>query len=375
MIELANSIFCYYYFIQYICTMQFTAQEINQFLNGTLIGDDKVAVFELAKIEDAKPGSLCFLSNPKYESYLYTSLASVVIVAADFQPTQPVKATLIKVKNPYSAFSLLLEKYDAAMNQQTQASGIDPLSFVHSSAKVGKNVYIGAFSYISEGVVIGDNTRINTQVYVGANSVLGKDCLIYPGVKIYNKCELSDRIIIHSNTVIGSDGFGFAPQDNGTYTKIAQIGNVVIESDVEIGSNTSIDRATMGSTIIRKGAKIDNLIQIAHNVEVGANTVVAAQSGISGSTKVGSNSVIGGQVGIAGHLTLAKGTQIGAQAGVGSSMLEENKQWHGSPAQPIRDWMKSSVLFKKLPYTDSRIAALEAKINKLEEALAKADKL
>ena len=355
--------------------MQFTAQQINQFLNGTLIGDDQVAVFELAKIEEAKPGSLCFLSNPKYESYLYKTLASVVIVSADFQPSQPIKATLIKVKDPYSAFSMLLEKYNEAMNQQSRLEGVDPLSFVHKTAKIGKDVYIGAFSYIAEGAIIGANSRINAQVYIGSNTIVGADCLIYPGVKIYNKCELGDRVIIHSNSVVGADGFGFAPQENGTYTKIAQIGNVIIESDVEIGSNTSIDRATMGSTIIRRGVKIDNLIQIAHNVEIGLNTVVAAQSGISGSTKVGANSVIGGQVGIAGHLSLARGTQIGAQAGISSSIVEENKQWHGSPAQPIRDWMKSSVLFKKLPYTDNRIASLEAKIKMLEDALAKADKL
>lgn len=355
--------------------MQFTAQQINLFLNGTLIGNDQVAVTELSKIEDGKSGSLCFLSNPKYEGYLYKTEASVVIVAADFEPSQPVKPTLIKVKDPYSAFSILLEKYDEAVNQQQRQLGIDPLSFIHPTATLGTNVYIGAFTYISEGAVVGDNSRINAQVFIGAQAKIGTDCIIYQGVKIYNKCEIGDRVIIHANSVVGSDGFGFAPQENGTYAKIAQIGNVIIESDVEIGSNTSIDRATMGSTIIRKGAKLDNLIQIAHNVEVGSHTVVAAQSGISGSTKVGGNSVIGGQVGIAGHLTLAKGTQIGAQAGIGSNITAENKQWHGSPAQPIRDWMKSSVLFRRLPVIDSRISALEEKIKMLEDIISKADKI
>ncbi|RZL10130.1 MAG: UDP-3-O-(3-hydroxymyristoyl)glucosamine N-acyltransferase, partial [Pedobacter sp.] len=292
-----------------------------------------------------------------------------------FIPSQEVKPTLIKVKDPYSAFSILLEKYDEAVNQTNKQTGVEQQAFIHPSATIGKNVFIGAFTYIAENVKIGDNTKINTQTYVGADTIIGSDCIFYPGVKIYNKTDIGDRVIIHSNTVVGSDGFGFAPQPDGTYNKIAQIGNVIIESDVEIGANTTIDRATMGSTIIRKGAKLDNLIQIAHNVEVGANTVVAAQSGISGSTKVGERSVIGGQVGIAGHLTLAKGTQIGAQAGLGFSISEENKQWHGSPAQPIRDWLKSSVYFKKLPLTDSRIEALEAKIKELEEALKKENRI
>ncbi|MEE1884470.1 UDP-3-O-(3-hydroxymyristoyl)glucosamine N-acyltransferase [Pedobacter flavus] len=349
--------------------MQFTAQQINQFLNGTIEGDENAVVYELSKIEGGKEGSLCFISNPKYEHHLYTSNASVVIISKDFKPTQTFKPTLIKVDDPYSAFSILLEKYDEAINRHNDYIGVHPLSFVHESAKLGDSVYIGPFVTISENVVIGERTKVYSSCTISADTVVGNDCIFNPGVKIYKNSEIGNRVIVHSNTVIGSDGFGFAPQANGTYHKIAQIGNVIIEDDVEIGANTTIDRATMGSTIIRKGAKIDNLIQIAHNVEVGENTVMAAQSGVSGSTKVGNNSVIGGQVGIAGHLTLAKGTQIGAQAGIQSSILEENKQWQGSPAQPLRDWMKSSVYFKKLPSTNARIEALEEKIKQLEELL------
>lgn len=345
--------------------MQFTAKQISELLSGTVEGDENVQVAELSKIEDGKKGSLCFLSNPKYEHYLYSTDASVVIVGADFVPAQPLKSTLIKVKDPYSAFSVLLDQYKEVMSQRADRSGIEQPSFVHPKAKIGNNVYIGAFTYISEFVEIGDNSKIYPHVFIGDHSVIGQDCVLLPGVKIYNRSVLGNRITIHSNTVIGSDGFGFAPQADGTYTKIAQIGNVIIEDDVEIGANTAIDRATMGSTFIRKGVKLDNLIQIAHNVDVGPDTVVAAQSGISGSTKLGGNAVIGGQVGIAGHLSLAKGTQIGAQAGVNFNITEENKQWHGSPAQPLRNWMRASVIFKQLPTIEQRIAQLEAKIKEI----------
>jgi UDP-3-O-[3-hydroxymyristoyl] glucosamine N-acyltransferase len=349
--------------------MQFTARQISELLNGTVEGDDNVQVGELSKIEDGKAGSLCFLSNPKYENFLYGTEASVVIVKEDFVPAEPVHCTLIKVKDPYSAFSILLEKYNEVMNSLNEQSGIEQPSFVHPSVKLGKNVFVAAFAYIAENVVIGDNSKVFAQVYIGADTVIGENCLLYPGVKVYNRTVIGNQVIIHSNTVIGSDGFGFAPQTDGSYSKIPQIGNVVIEDDVEIGSNTTIDRATMGSTFIRKGVKLDNLIQIAHNAEVGANSVVAAQSGISGSTKLGGQSVIGGQVGIAGHLTLAKGTQIGAQAGINFSTTEENKQWHGSPAQPLRDWMRSSVIFKQLPAVEKRIAKLEAKIAELSSII------
>ncbi len=350
--------------------MQFTAEQISQFLNGVIVGDPATKVGELAKIENGSEGSLCFLSNPKYENYLYTTKASVVIVSNDFVPTQNVTSTLIKVKDPYSAFSLLLEKYNEALNQDKTEAGITQPCYIHPTAKIGKNVFIGAFCSIEENVEIGDNCRIYTQIYIGPDTKIGNETIIDPGVKIYNRSIIGNRVHIHSNAVIGSDGFGFAPQADGTYNKIPQIGNVVIEDDVEIGANTTIDRATMGSTFIRKGAKLDNLIQIAHNVDIGAHTVVAAQTGISGSTKLGDNSVIGGQVGIAGHLNLAKGTQIGAQAGINFD-TEENKQWHGSPAQPLKDWMRSIVIFKKLPEVDKRIIALEAKIAELTEIIEK----
>jgi UDP-3-O-[3-hydroxymyristoyl] glucosamine N-acyltransferase len=348
--------------------MQFTAKQISEFLDGTIEGDATVKVKELSKIESGNIGSLCFLSNPKYESYLYTTQASVVIVSKDFVPSQPLRSTLIKVRDPYSAFSVLLEKYNEALNQDKTQSGIDQPCFIHPTVKIGKNVFIGAFCSIEENVEIGDNSKIYTQVFIGKDTKIGNDCEINPGVKIYNRSVLGDRVTIHSNAVIGGDGFGFAPQKDGTYTKIAQIGNVVIEDDVEIGANTTIDRATMGSTFIRKGAKLDNLIQIAHNVDIGAHTVVAAQTGISGSTKLGDNSVIGGQVGIAGHLNLGKGTQIGAQAGINFD-TKENKQWHGSPAQPLKDWMRSTVIFKKLPEVDKRIRDLEAKVAELSAIL------
>jgi UDP-3-O-[3-hydroxymyristoyl] glucosamine N-acyltransferase len=350
--------------------MQFTAEQISEFLDGIVVGDSAAKVGELAKIENGSEGSICFLSNPKYESYLYTTKASVVIVSNDFTPAQPINCTLIKVKDPYSAFSLLLEKYNEALNQDKTEIGITQPCSIHPTAKIGKNVFIGAFCSIEENVVIGDNCRIYTQIYIGADTKIGDDTTIYAGVKIYNRSVIGSRVTIHSNAVIGSDGFGFAPQADGTYNKIAQIGNVVIEDDVEIGANTTIDRATMGSTFIRKGAKLDNLIQIAHNVDVGAHAVVAAQSGISGSTKLGENSVIGGQVGIAGHLILGKGTQVGAQAGINFN-TEENKQWHGSPAQPLKEWMRSTVIFKKLPEVDKRIRALEAKIAELTAIIEK----
>lgn len=350
--------------------MQFTAEQISLFLDGIIVGDPTVKVEELAKIEDGSEGSLCFLSNPKYESYLYTTKASIVIVSNDFLPAQPVSCTLIKVKDPYSAFSVLLEKYNEALNQDKTQEGITQPCYIHPTAKIGKNVFIGAFCSIEENVEIGDNSRIYSQIYIGAGSKIGNNTTIYAGVKIYNRTIIGSNVTIHSNAVIGSDGFGFAPQADGTYNKIAQIGNVVIEDDVEIGANTTIDRATMGSTFIRKGAKLDNLIQIAHNVDVGAHAVVAAQTGISGSTKLGENSVIGGQVGIAGHLILAKGTQIGAQAGINFN-TEENKQWHGSPAQPLKEWMRSTVIFKKLPEVDKRIRALEAKIAELTAIIEK----
>jgi UDP-3-O-[3-hydroxymyristoyl] glucosamine N-acyltransferase len=344
--------------------MQFTAQQISDFLDGTIEGESTVKVSELSKIEDGGEGSICFLSNPKYENYLYTTKASVVILAKNFVAAKPVNSTLIRVTDPYSAFSLLLEMYNESLNAAQKKSGIEEPCFIHSSAKIGKNVYIGAFCYIDENVEIGDNCSIYTQSYIGAETKIGDNCTVFPGVKIYNRTKIGNKVTIHSNTVIGSDGFGFAPQKDGTYNKIPQIGNVEIEDEVEIGSSCTIDRATMGSSYIRKGVKLDNLVQIAHNVDIGAHTVIAAQTGIAGSTKIGENSVIGGQVGISGHLNLGKGTQIGAKGGINFN-TEPNKQWHGSPAQPLKDWMRSTVIFKKLPEVDQRIRTLEKKIEEL----------
>src|ERR1700761_2651636 len=303
--------------------MQFTAQDIGFMLNGTVEGDPSVTVNRLAKIEEASAGSLSFLANPKYEQYLYSTDASVVIVNNDFIPSGPVRATLLKVENAYSAFTVLLEKYNTLKLNKT---GVEQPSFVHSSAQVGDNCYIGAFSYIGSGVKLGNNCKIYPHTYIADNVTVGDNVTLFPGVIIYFDCAIGDNVIIHSGAIIGSDGFGFAPNADGTYNKISQIGNVIIEDDVEVGANTTIDRATLGSTIIRKGVKLDNLIQIAHNAEIGANTVVAAQTGISGSSKVGENCIIGGQVGIVGHISIAKGSQVQAKSGISRSIDVEGRK-------------------------------------------------
>jgi UDP-3-O-[3-hydroxymyristoyl] glucosamine N-acyltransferase len=344
--------------------MQFTAQQIASLLNGTVEGDPSAAVSALAKIEEAGQGSLSFLANPKYEQYLYTTNASIVIINKDQALAQPVKATLIKVDDAYSAFSVLLDAYSTL---KLDKSGIEQPSFVHPSATVGDNVYIGAFAYIGPDVKLGDNSKVYPGTYIGDNVTIGKNVTLFAGVKVYFDCVLGDNVIIHSGAIIGSDGFGFAPTADGTYKKIAQIGNVILEDNVEVGSNTTIDRATMGSTVIRKGVKLDNLIQIAHNVEIGKNTVIAAQTGISGSTKVGENNVFGGQVGLAGHLTTANGTQLGAQAGINSSIKEEGKQWSGSPYVPYREWLRNHVSVRRLPDLENRIKELEKIIAELRK--------
>ena len=342
--------------------MQFTAKDIALMLKGTVEGDPLVAVSQLAKIEEAGQGTLSFLANHKYEQYLYTTNASIVIINNDQQLAGPVKATLIRVENAYSAFTILLEAYNIF---KLQKSGIEQPSFVHPSAKVGDDVYIGAFAYISQDVKLGSNCKIYPGSYIADNVTLGDNVTLFPGVKVYFDCVIGNNVIIHSGAVIGSDGFGFAPNPDGSYAKIAQIGNVIIEDDVEIGSNATIDRATMGSTIIRKGAKIDNLVQIAHNVEVGANTVIAAQAGIAGSTKLGENVMLGGQVGVVGHITLAKGTQVQAQAGVSRSIKEEGKKWAGSPAIGYTADLRSNVVVGRLPELERRVNELEKIITEL----------
>ena len=337
--------------------MQLTAHQVGVLLDGTVEGNPGVAINQLSKIEEAQSGSLSFLANTKYEQYVYTSQASVIIVNDDFIPSQPVSATLIRVKNSYSAFSVLLEKYEEII--KSNKNGIEEYSFIHPTAKLGKDVYIGSFAYIGSNVKIGDGSKIYPNSYVADNVIIGKDVTLYAGVKVYFNCEIGDKSIIHSGAIIGADGFGFVPDGEGGYRKVSQIGNVIVEEEVEIGSNTTVDRATMGSTIIRKGVKLDNLIQIAHNVEIGANTVIAAQTGISGSTKIGENCVIGGQVGIVGHITIANGSNIGAKSGVNNSIKEENMSWNGVPLGTYRDSLKTQVVMKRLPELEKRILELE----------------
>ncbi len=337
----------------YICTMQFTAKQIAELLNGSVEGNPDAVVNRLSKIEEGAVGSLSFLSNPKYESYLYSTRASVVIVNEDLQPTDTFTATLIRVPNAYSAFSVLLEKYEEM--RKASKTGIEQPSFVDASATVGKNAYIGAFAYIGANAKIGDNVKIYPHAYIGDNVTVGNNSTIYPSVSIYYDCRIGNDVIIHSGAVIGSDGFGFAPQADGSYHKISQIGNVVIEDNVEIGANTCIDRAT----IIRKGVKLDNLIQLAHNVEVGENTVIASQTGVSGSAKVGENAIIGGQVGIVGHITIAKGSQIQAKSGINKSLEEEGKKWAGAPASSYNAHMRAQVVLSRLPELERKIEELE----------------
>lgn len=338
--------------------MKFTAQQIAEALSGTVKGNPSVEVSSLSKIEEGKQGTLTFLANPKYTHYIYHTEASIVIVNEDFIPEKEITATLIKVKDAYSAFAQLLELYQQSKEKR---SGISSQAFIAANATVGKNVYIGAFVSIGDHAVIEDDVLIYPHTSIGNHCKIGNATKIFSGVSIYDECEVGNECTIHAGAIIGADGFGFAPQDDNVYNKIPQIGNVIIEDRVEIGANTTIDRATIGSTIIRKGAKIDNLIQIAHNVEVGENTVIAAQTGISGSTKIGKNCMIGGQVGIIGHLTIADGVKIAAQAGVGKSITEENAIVEGSPAFNIRDYQRSYVHFRRLDTLVKRVNELERK--------------
>jgi UDP-3-O-[3-hydroxymyristoyl] glucosamine N-acyltransferase len=344
--------------------MQFTAKDIALMLNGTVEGDPLVAVNHLGKIEEAGQGALSFLANPKYEQHLYTTGASIVIVNTAQQLTGPVSATLIRVENAYSAFTILLEQYN---NIKLNKSGIEQPNFIHASAQIGESAYIGAFTYISQDVEIGKNSRIYPGCYIADNVKIGDNVTLFPGVKVYFDCIIGNNVVIHSGAVIGSDGFGFAPNADGSYTKVAQIGNVVIEDSVEIGANTTVDRATMGSTLIRKGVKLDNLVQIAHNVELGKNTVVAAQTGISGSTKLAENVVLGGQVGVVGHISIAKGSQVQAQSGISRSIMDEGKKWAGSPAVSYANNMRSQVVVQRLPDLEKRVVELEKIIAELRK--------
>jgi len=348
--------------------MQFTALQIATLIKGKIEGNPDAKVSRVAKIEEADEESLSFIANPKYEEYLYSTHASIIIINDNLELTKEISPTLIRVKDAYSGFAFLLEKYNEIISRRGK-NGIEQLSHVSKTASIGKNVYIGAFSYIGDNVLIGDNVRIMPGCYIGDNVVINEDSKIYAGVKIYDGCSLGSRVIVHSGTVIGGDGFGFAPQEDGHYKKIPQIGNVIIEDDVEIGSNTAIDRATMGSTIIRKGVKLDNLIQIAHNVEIGENTIIAAQSGVAGSSKLGKNCVIGGQVGIVGHIHIADGTRINAQSGLTKSIATENITLNGSPAFDYKSSLKSQAIFRNLPELQQRIQQLEETVQELTSLL------
>jgi len=344
--------------------MEFTAKMIADFLKGEIIGNPDVKVNNVAKIEEALPGTLAFLSNPKYNSYLYTTQASVVLINADFKIEKEVKATLIQVPNAYEAFASLLQ---LAQQGKTFKTGIEQQSVISESAEIGENVYVGSFAYIGDDVKIGKNVRIYPQAFIGNNVTIGDGSIIFAGVKIYEDCVLGNNCTIHAGAVIGADGFGFAPQSDNFYKKIPQIGNVILEDYVEIGANSTIDRATMGSTIIRKGVKLDNLTHVAHNVEIGENTVMAAQGGIAGSTKIGKNCMFGGQVGFAPHITIADGVKAAAQSGIAHSINEENMIVMGAPAYKISDYQKSFVGFKKLPDIIKQIRDLENEIKELKK--------
>ena len=339
---------------------EFSVDYIAELLDGTVEGDGAVKISYLGKIQDAKPGDISFLSNPKYESSLYSTKASAVIIEKDFKPRKEVSAALIRVKDPYLGFTTLLEEFHKRVNLQKQ--GIENPSFIADSAKTGEGIYRGAFSYIGNNCEIGNNVKIFPHVYVGDNVRIGDDTVIYAGAKIYPGSVIGHHCVLHSGVVVGSDGFGFAPQENGTYKTIPQLGNVIIGNHVDIGANTVLDCATMGSTIIGNGVKLDNLIQIAHNVEVGDNTVIAAQTGVSGSTVIGKNCVVAGQVGIVGHLKIADKTMIGAQAGIGKSIEQEGSVLLGSPAFDRKQYLRTYAVFKKLPDLNERIRELEKKI-------------
>ena len=342
--------------------MEFSAKEIAQFLGGKVIGDENVKVSNLSKIEEGKAGTLTILANPKYTPHIYTTQASIVLVNKGFTPEGEIKATLIEVEDAYACLAMLLNMVNAA---RPEKKGIEEGAHVAASATLSDSIYIGAFAYIGEHAVLGEGCKIYPQAYVGDNVKIGNNTTIYPGVKIYHDCVIGNNCIIHAGAVIGADGFGFAPHD-GKYVKIAQIGNVVIEDNVEIGANTTIDRATMGSTVIHEGVKLDNLIQVAHNVEIGESTVMAAQCGIAGSTKIGSHCMMGGQVGVAGHITVGDHVNVGAQTGI-PNHIDPNNTLLGTPAMPAREFARVSVLMRKLPELSQTIRELQKEIKSLKQ--------
>ena len=335
--------------------MKFTAEQIAGILEGRVEGDPYVEVEKLAKIEEGTEGAITFLANPKYTSYIYSTRASIAIVGENFIPEEKVSVTLIKVKDPYNAFSKLLEYYNQIKLNKT---GIEQPSYISETAQYGENLYLGAFAYLGENVSLGNNVKIFPNAFVGDNVKIGNDVIIFPGAKIYSETIIGNNCIIHGGAIVGADGFGFSADQEGVYSKVPQIGNVIIEDNVDIGAGTTIDRATLGSTIIRKGVKLDNQIQIAHNVEVGENTAIAAQTGIAGSSKIGKNCLIGGQVGIAGHIHIGNRVKVQAQSGIGRN-IKDDEVIQGSPAFGYNDYNKSYVHFKKLPKIEDRLTQLE----------------
>lgn len=346
--------------------MEFTAQQIASFLGGTIEGDPDVKVCNFSKIEEGKPGTLTFLANPKYEHYIYNTEASIVLVNNDFSPTEPIGATLVKVANAYSALAMLLNMVEQSKRKKT---GVDSTAFIAASATVSDDCYVGNFAYIGDNSTIGKNCYIYPYTYVGDNITIGDNCILYPHVTIYDDCVIGNNCILHAGAVIGSDGFGFAPEGEN-YKKIPQLGNVIIEDDVEIGANTTIDRAVMDSTIIRRGVKLDNLVQIAHNVEIGENTVMAAHVGIAGSVKVGKHCMFGGQVGLAGHLHIADNVVLGAQAGVISDIKEATTVL-GAPAINAKNFMRSSAIFNRLPDMYRAMGKMQREIDELKKEINK----
>jgi UDP-3-O-[3-hydroxymyristoyl] glucosamine N-acyltransferase len=347
--------------------MDFSAQAIAQFLGGTVEGNPDVRVNTVAKIEEGHPGALSFLANPKYAHYIYITQSSIVLVNNDFIVESPIKATLVRVNNAYESFASLLQLYAQSKKQK---QGVETLSFIHSSAKVGENLYLGAFAYISENVVLGNNVKIYPNAYIGDNVKIGDNTIVYPSVTIYEDCVIGNECVLHAGSVVGADGFGFASGEDTNYKKIPQIGNVIIEDHVEIGANATIDRATMGSTILRKGVKLDDHVHIAHNVEIGENTVMAAQSGVAGSTKIGKNCMFGGQVGISPHIRIADGVKAGAQAGIPSDIKKEGSIVLGSPASDISAQRRSMAVYKNLPELRSRLSDLEKIVEELRRKIS-----
>ncbi|MBC7407727.1 MAG: UDP-3-O-(3-hydroxymyristoyl)glucosamine N-acyltransferase [Arcicella sp.] len=340
--------------------MEFTVEQIAQMLKGEVRGDKSLKVNQLAKIEEGSIGTISFLSNPKYEQYIYSTNSTAVIVDKNFEAKRAFSTTLILVENAYAAFTVLLQEYQKMLVQNKK--GVEQPSFINSTAEIGEDVYVGAFAYIGENCKIGNNSKIYPNVSISDSCVIGENCTIYSGATIYHNTIIGNNCTIHANAVIGADGFGFAPQANETFMAIPQLGNVILEDNVSIGANTTVDRATMGSTILREGVKIDNLVQIAHNVEIGKNTVIAAQTGISGSAKIGENCMIGGQAGLAGHILVANNTILMAKSGITKSVSKSGRIMSGSPAQDNHDNLKSQVLYKNLPKIELRLQAVEEKL-------------